>query len=57
VKDQVQQIAERLFFGSIKGTIEFVPDIVSPLDIHWEAETDWQIPEVGGLLHDAAGAQ
>ncbi|HLJ48404.1 MAG TPA: hypothetical protein VKU01_20455 [Bryobacteraceae bacterium] len=57
MKDQVQQIAERLFFGSIKGTIEFVPDIVSPLDIHWEAETDWQIPEVGGLLHDAAGAQ
>jgi prevent-host-death family protein len=26
------------FIGSMKGTMEIVGDIVSPIDVHWEAD-------------------
>ena len=26
------------FIGSMKGTMEIIGDIVSPIDVHWEAD-------------------
>jgi hypothetical protein len=29
------------FIGSMKGTMEILGDIVSPIDVKWEADAEW----------------
>ncbi len=36
----VQTLAEKRLFGSMKGTIQIVGDIISPIDVRWEADGD-----------------